>query len=225
MDAKKNINDLLKRINNYIHADKLIVRKIIALKNKKNEIFKKDPYYFCNKTLIKKINCLITDYNRIKLKTDPDESCCICLEKCEFDKRKYFICRHFICKLCFSSFDYKAEYTKCPICRAVIRVFNHSDRYAIICTGIPTNHYIFENGGYESICVAYIPEFKNEKNRIFHNITYNDDSKSKYDFVDHVHELFENGYNIVLQKHEIVIKWMNEIMLKELAIDQRFIYE
>ena len=216
---KKKAQQALERINNYIHTDKTIVDRIDEIaKNIRSET--DNPYYYCDKSLINKIHELIKSYH--KLNADANAECCICLDKCEFKEREYFVCRHFVCKTCYQISN-KYKDTKCPICRTVIHRCTFSEKYALICTGLPAKFNIFDNGGYKSICIAYFPA--HEVCTIFSDITYYDDNEQRIKFVEKVNKLLESGYSIILQDHVEVRKWMNEIMLKEFATNKSFINE
>lgn len=226
-DIQSKANSIVRRMNNYIHKDKLVLNSIRKITEKSKS--KTDPYYYCDKYLIEKINKLVESFHEIKLKSNYNEDCCICLDECEFNNRSYFMCKHFVCKTCYYGSNFGSNFgsnnSKCPICRTKIKIKQFSDKYAIICTGTPTQLYTFNNGGYKSICIAYFPEFNGERSTIFTNITYHDDNQNKLSFITTINKLFDSGYVIVLQNYIDVIKWMNEIMLKELAKDKRLIYE
>lgn len=220
-DIKKLVLEAFKRVHIYIHSDKTIIESINKIvKNKKID---SDPYYYCNKDLIKKIEEQIKSFEKIK--TADEEECCICLDKCQYNERSYFVCKHFVCNVCYGTSEFNSPHSKCPICRTVVQQIIFSDKYAIICTGIATKLYTFENGGYKSMCIAYFPDFNGEGSTMFNNITYYDENKNKYDFVQRVYDLLNNDYIVILQNHNEVKRWMNEIMLKDLVNDKRLIYE
>lgn len=212
--------EIIKRINDHIHGDDKILQSLKKIINDNKSL---DPYYYCDIALIKKINDYIKLYEN--LKNTNDEECCICLDKCQFIDRSYFMCKHFVCNICYNTSDFTSNDARCPICRTIIKKFIFSDKYAIICTGIPTKLYTFENGGYKTICISYIPEFEDEKSTIFANITYHDDNVIRFDFLHKVYKLLNSGYSVILQKHTEVKRWMNEVMMKALVHDKRLIYE
>lgn len=220
-DIRKITSKTLKRINVHIHNDDKMIDSIKKLIQ--NKLENNDPYYYCDKMLVKKVEELIKSYNKIKMMSE--DECCICLDKCEFEQRSYFMCNHFTCKICFNISNLEAENARCPICRTIIKKFVFSDKYAIICTGIPTKLYTFENGGYKSMCIVYFPEYNGEKHTIFNDITYHDENKNRSEFTQRVYKLMDSNYIIILQNHKEIIKWMNEMMLKDLASDKRLIHE
>jgi len=220
-NIKKITSDVLKRTNCHIHSDKTIVNSITKMaKNKKTDT---DPYYYCDKELMKKVDGLIKTFEKIKSMSE--DECCICLDTCDFKERSYFMCKHFVCNSCYDIYELGLMNARCPICRTIIQKFIFSDKYAIICTGIPTKLYTFENGGYKSVWIAYFPEYNGEKSTMFSGITYHDENKNKKEFVQRIDSLLNSGYAVILQNHNEVRRWMNEIMLKDLANDKRLIYE
>lgn len=217
------MRNIFNRIDEYIYGDKLILEKIKKVVEKIKPIT--DPYIHCDKTLIKKIEGYIDNYNKLKNATIIEEECCICLEESKFEQRSYFMCKHFVCNTCYNMSELKIGSSRCPICRTIIQQLSFTDKYAIICTGIPTKFYTFENGGYKTMCIVYFPEFEGEKCTTFVNITYYDENISRLEFIQKINLLFSNNYSIILQKHKEIRRWMNEVMLKDLVYDARFLYE
>jgi hypothetical protein len=213
--------EIINRVNDYVHGDDKILAAI-------NEIVKSakpegNPHYYCDANLIKKIRDQIELFNKLR-DTDGDE-CCICLDKCQFCDRSYFMCKHFVCNGCYKISEFVPGDTRCPICRAVIQQYIFSDKYAIICTGIPTKLYTFENGGYRSVCICYFPEFKGENSTVFNGITYHDENENRKAFMQQVSSLLSSGYTVILQRYMEVKRWMQEMMMKDLVNDKRLIYE
>jgi hypothetical protein len=111
------------------------------------------------------------------------------------------------------------------ICRAPIQVVKHSDRFAVICMGIPTKFYTFDNGGLKNISIVYFPKYNNESSTVYENITYHNENGQKDAFRERIYNLFDSGYTIMLQNHIELFKWFDAVMLKEFIYDRRFMLE
>ena len=212
---KTEIRKLIKRANDLVHGDDYFI--FMIKKNTENSKLEFHPYYFCDNILIKKIEMQRLFYEKIS--KDLDEECCVCLEKIKFVDKIYFVCKHFVCVYCFLGF--KKFDSKCPICRSNIKMVNYTNKYVLLATGFPIKINTFENGGYHSICLAYFPVFHHEKSTIFKNITYHKHNPNRKEFIAKMNTLFENGYNIVFQQEKELKKWINDINLKELILDEK----
>ncbi|AYV84112.1 MAG: hypothetical protein Hyperionvirus17_32 [Hyperionvirus sp.] len=217
---KEEINALLKRVNIHIYSDDYFIREINKVVEGSSQRAS-SPYYYCEKQVMKKIENLQQAYVKLYGDGSLEEECCICLEKTKFEGRVYFSCKHFVCNMCY--IELKILDSKCPICRAVICVSHFSEKYALMCTGVSTRLYTFENGGYNSIVMAYFPEYNNESHSIFSNITYHEENYNRTQFIIRIYKLLEDGYIILLQQPKELKKWMNEVMLKDLAADPRIV--
>lgn len=210
------IENMLLRIKRNILLDDNIYNKFYELSKINSPSH--NPYYYCDHGLLTKINSMIEKY---KKNSDSEPECCICLDKFSMVDKVYFKCGHFICKNC----DGNNNVVHCPLCRTYIERVLISDKYAIVCTGTPTNFHTFENGGFLSMAIIFIPDFENKKCEIFENIKYFDDNIPRLQFYERIYNLFANGYVIVLQNHKVIKNWMCDVMLKDLAHDKRFMYE
>lgn len=190
-----------KKINN-----KLLSKKAIL------DYEESDKFYYVDPLLIDDILNHIRMKNENKLDKNYNNECCVCFESIDNENRVYIKCRHSICIECIKMIINN----KCPLCREEIFNIYIGNKYCVIMFGEKTNKYNFENGGYHSIKILYLPEFQNKEFKIFRNITYHNDNNIKKNFEDELINCINNGYNIIYQDKKEFIKWAEYISLDRL---------
>jgi hypothetical protein len=218
------ISEIINEIDRYIYGDKYIVNEIFReVINIKENI---DPYCYHNPQLINKIKSLIEIKEEIN--NNNNSMCCICLENHILDDNIYFKCKHFVCRQCFIQSKMKLELSPCPLCRSLIEQCIYSDKYAIIALGIPVNYNTFANGGYKNISIVYFPNLEHHNNlshQIFENITYHDECAERHRLKNHIEDLIQHKYTVILQNYNKIKVWLSDVLLKEYIYDNRLIHE
>lgn len=215
------IIDEINEIDSYVFTDNNLLKKLsveIKINNEnENNILK---YHDAN--LIKKYNSYVSTYNYIK---ENNDVCCICIDEHSLEHNVYFSCKHFVCKQCFNMAKMTFSLSTCPLCRSVIERCIYSSKYAIIALGIETKYNTFENGGYKSISIAYIPEYLNMKNKVIENIKYHDGNKAKEEFEMHLFGLMTEEYTLVLQNFKKMKEWLSDMLLKDFIYDDNILHD
>lgn len=215
-----NLSEIINSIDNYVYNDKNVIEQV--RKEYTQQENQKDPYYFHDKKLIAKYKSYTDIYNNIK---ENDDVCCICIDNHNLDSNVYFKCKHFVCVQCFEIAKMKFGLSQCPLCRCIIERCIFNNKYAIIALGTETKFNTFENGGYKSISIVYIPEYQNVKGKIIENIKYHDNNKPKEEFEIHLLTLMVEGYIIVFQNFYKVKRWLSDILLKDFIYNETILHE
>lgn len=217
---------IINEIDKYVYSDKYVIEQIND-EYKQLKIRENDPHYFHHKNLIIKYQSYVTKYHFLKNENNEnnDDVCCICIDKHDFSENMYFKCTHYVCKSCFDIAKMNFGSSLCPICRCIIERIIFNEKYAIVALGAKTEFNKFENGGYESVCIVYIPEYKNMKNSVIKNIKYHDDNKPREEFEMLLLTLMTDEYTIIFQDFNKMKLWLSDILLKDFVYDNNIIHE
>lgn len=172
---------------------------------------KRDVMMYIDTNIVDELKKYMDINNKI-INDEEDYECCVCLESYKKSDLVYATCKHSLCNGCFK----KVHKKECPICKIALKGFYYDGKYAIVCLGEPTKMHTFENGGYASIKVLFLPELEEQRYKIYRTITYRDEDPEKTQFVADLIDMSNKGYRIVVQDFKKTKKWFNEIMIYDI---------
>jgi len=172
---------------------------------------KKDLFMYVDTDIIDELKKYIDIKNNITNDTVNYE-CCVCLESYIKKDLVYSTCQHNLCNDCYKKIHKK----ECPLCKINIKGVYYDQKYALICLGEPTKLHTFENGGYASIKILFLPKFGDDRYKIYRTIAFHDNNSEKERFTEDLLSAFNDGYRIVIQDFAKTKKWSVEIMIYDI---------
>lgn len=169
-----------------------------------------------------KLKCIIENLTKRfqEFEKDPDVlSCSVCYDKKLRKEFTYLLCSHNFCTECCNRMINTYHNDACPMCRKRMIPIILNDKYAIVCPGDVTYKHLFDNGGLTSVYIFYFPEFKGEKYTIFNQITYHDENPERMRYLEKFIDLKCSNYCIIFKNTKRLIKWSNDVMLKDFYSD------
>ena len=121
-------------------------------------------------------------------------------------------CMHDLCVKCFDLM----KTNNCPICRRTLQKLITVPKICNIFLGEHTDKNTFDNGGYLSIKLIFIPSYNNHTHFIFRGITYHDNSEKKDEFISIILNLIDEEYAFVTPNIKQLNKWADSVMIRDI---------
>lgn len=174
---------------------------------------KNDLFFYVDCNLIDNI---VKFQRRLKDIRDDENmyECCVCYDEIKKRDTVYMNCSHNVCIGCMKMI----KDGKCPMCRGKIWDTYDNDKFCIVSLGEPTDKYNFDNGGYKSVKLTFLPPHNGRDIIVIKNLKYNENDPKKEMFNFIIDQCIDSGYSIIIQDKEKFKKWAEYVYLDRMLV-------